>query len=486
MQNDAVELVFVPFPGMGHIRPAIDMAKLLIHTQQNLSVTLLAITFPNDSKVTSYLESFLSNNDSRMKVKLLPNDESALKNMNTMASAFFRSFIDSHKPLVRDCVQEIVGSSGSVRLAGFVVDAYSSAMADVAHEFGVPTYVLNASGAAMLGLQLHLQSLRDERGVDVTELKDSDPDLIVSAYLNPFPVKLLPFVAREKTGWSTFFLDVAKRMREAKGIIVNTFFDLEPHALESLSEDEKVPPVYLVGPLLNLNSENDQESEKEILEWLGHHPDSSVVFLCFGSAGFFPESQVKEIAYALERSGHRFLWTLRRPPTQGSFLPTDYNNPSEILPEGFLERTKSIGKVIGWAPQAAVLAHPAVGGFVSHCGWNSILESVWFGVPMATWPIYSEQQANAFQVVREMGIGVEIKMDYIIDIVDTTKIPEIVSADVIETGIRKLMIMDRHSNPARKKAEELKEQSRAALAEGGSSYSYLGRFFEQVMTNLGT
>nr|GME07913.1 anthocyanidin 3-O-glucosyltransferase 2-like [Ipomoea batatas] len=379
MQNDAVELVFVPFPGMGHIRPAIDMAKLLIHTQQNLSVTFLAITFPNDSKVTSYLESFLSNNDSRMKVKLLPNDESALKNMNTMASAFFRSFIDSHKPLVRDCVQEIVGSSGSVRLAGFVVDAYSSAMADVADEFGVPTYVLNASGAAMLGLQLHLQSLRDERGVDVTELKDSDPDLIVSAYLNPFP-----------------------------------------------------------------------ESEKEILEWLGHHPDSSVVFLCFGSAGFFPESQVKEIAYALERSGH------------------------------------SIGKVIGWAPQAAVLAHPAVGGFVSHCGWNSILESVWFGVPMATWPIYSEQQANAFQVVREMGIGVEIKMDYIIDIVDTTKIPEIVSADVIETGIRKLMIMDRHSNPARKKAEELKEQSKAALAEGGSSYSYLGRFFEQVMTNLGT
>nr|GMD90868.1 UDP-glucose flavonoid 3-O-glucosyltransferase 6-like [Ipomoea batatas] len=148
MQNDAVELVFVPFPGMGHIRPAIDMAKLLIHTQQNLSVTLLAITFPNDSKVTSYLESFLSNNDSRMKVKLLPNDESALKNMNTMASAFFRSFIDSHKPLVRDCVQEIVGSdcvneikNDVKRLGGFVVDWTCMVMMDVADEFGLPTYV---------------------------------------------------------------------------------------------------------------------------------------------------------------------------------------------------------------------------------------------------------------------------------------------------------------------------------------------------------
>ncbi|KAF2319833.1 hypothetical protein GH714_019518 [Hevea brasiliensis] len=106
----------------------------------------------------------------------------------------------------------------------------------------------------------------------------------------------------------------------------------------------------------------------------------------------------------LEHSGYRFLWSVRRPPPPGKLAsPSDYENPQEVLPEGFSERTAAIGKVIGWAPQAAILAHPAVGGFVSHCGWNSVLESLWFGVPIATWPMYGEQQFNAFEMVIELG-----------------------------------------------------------------------------------
>ncbi|KAF2293822.1 hypothetical protein GH714_005021 [Hevea brasiliensis] len=136
-------------------------------------------------------------------------------------------------------------------------------------------------------------------------------------------------------------------------------------------------------------------------------------FLCFGSMGSFSEDQVKEIACALEHSGCRFLWALRRPPLPGKLAsPSDYEDPQEVLPEGFLDRTAGIGKVIGWAPQVAILAHQAVGGFVSHCGWNSVLESIWFGVPIAAWPIYSEQQLNAFEMVFELGLAVEIKIDY--------------------------------------------------------------------------
>ncbi|KAL0008657.1 hypothetical protein SO802_010159 [Lithocarpus litseifolius] len=122
---------------------------------------------------------------------------------------------------------------------------------------------------------------------------------------------------------------------------------------------------------------------------------------------------IKEIAYALEHSGCRFLWSLRKPPPSGGIAsPSDYTNLEEILPQGFIERTQGIGKVIGWAPQVAILGHSAIGGFVSHCGWNSMLESLWFGVPIAAWPMYAEQQINAFEMMKELGLAVEVKMDY--------------------------------------------------------------------------
>nr|GMD85389.1 anthocyanidin 3-O-glucosyltransferase 2-like [Ipomoea batatas] len=492
--EDAIELVFIPTPGMGHLVSAVGTAKLLLKTRPHLSITVLIMKLPfaPDAKVKSYIDSLLADEKDNPRLKLipLPEDLAALKG-HTDKISIFRAFLDSQKTKVRDCVNEMKDSRGScgARIAGFVVDMFCTAMMDVADELGLPTYVFYTSGAAMLGLHLHLQSLRDDHGVDVTEIKDSDPDLSISTYSKPFPAKLLPAVALLKTGGSTMFLDIPVRLRQAKGILVNTFLELETHALESLSRDKRFPPIYPVGPILNLNGHQNSNSEleKQILEWLDNQPASSVVFLCFGSGGAFSEPQVKEIAYALERSGQRFLWALRKPPSPGSVVLTEYTNLEEVLPEGFLERTKSIGKVIGWAPQTAVLAHPAVGGFVSHCGWNSILESIWFGVPIATWPMCADQQANAFQLVTDIGIAVEIKMDYKIDSIDPKKnipiVPEIVSAEEIEIGITSLMDHST-SNSVRTKTKELKEKSRKALEDGGSSFNFVESFFKNVMNNL--
>ncbi|KAH7842867.1 hypothetical protein Vadar_009945 [Vaccinium darrowii] len=196
------------------------------------------------------------------------------------------------------------------------------------------------------------------------------------------------------------------------------------------------------------------------MRWLDDQPLSSVLFLCFGSMGSFEADQVRKIAQALKQSSHRFLWSIGRPPPKEKIeMPSEYQDLNQVLPEGFLERTAKIGKVIGWAPQVAVLSHKAVGGFVSHCGWNSTLESLWCGVPMATWPMYAEQQMNAFQLVRELGLAVEIKLDYKKDFRNNCSKVTLVTVDEIENGIRKLM-ENGNSEGIKQKVKEMSEKSK--------------------------
>ncbi|KAK4437420.1 UDP-glycosyltransferase 71A16 [Sesamum alatum] len=116
-----------------------------------------------------------------------------------------------------------------------------------------------------------------------------------------------------------------------------------------------------------------------------------------------------------------------------------------MLPQGFLEQTVEIGRVIGLAPQMPLLSHLAVGGFVSHGVWNSMLESVWCGIPMVVWPLGVEQQANAFLLVKDFEMEVEIKLD------NRKENDVIVAAETIEKTIKQLIDLE---NGIRVKMEE--------------------------------
>ena len=322
------------------------------------------------------------------------------------------------------------------------------------------------------------QFLHDYEGLDINEFKDSDAELEVPSFANSVPGKAFPSLMIDKeSGWAEMLLHHTRRFRNVKGILVNTFIELESHAIQSLS-GSTVPVLYPVGPILNtrMGSDGGQQDASAIISWLDDQPPSSVVFLCFGSMGSFGADQIKEIAHGLDHSWHRFLWSLRQPPLKGKMeLPSDYENIEEVLPEGFLHRTARIGKVIGWAPQVAVLAYSAVGGFVSHCGWNSLIESIWYGVPVATWPMYGEQQINAFQMIKDLGLAEEIKIDY------NMNSGYIVSACEVENGLRNLMNIN---SEVRKKKKEMQKISRKVVIDGGSSHFSLGHFIEDMMANI--
>ncbi|PPS13049.1 hypothetical protein GOBAR_AA07583 [Gossypium barbadense] len=275
----------------------------------------------------------------------------------------FGPFIKSYIPHVRNAVRDIVLMrcvSGGTRIAGLVLDLFCSPMIDIATDFSLPSYLFFTSNAAFFGLMCK------DRGY-------------------------------------TTYVKVVARFKDAKGIIINTFEELEPYALHCFSNGQN-PPLYPVGPVIELTGLSYSDSDDKVMKWLDDQPQASVVFLCFGSMGSFKTPQVKEIALGLEQSGFRFLWSLRVQPPQ--------NDASEMLPDGFLKRVQGRGMICSWAPQLKVLTHKVIGGFISHCGWNSILEILWFGVPITTWPLYAEQQLNAFKMVKELGLAVEMRLNY--------------------------------------------------------------------------
>ncbi|XP_030514160.1 anthocyanidin 3-O-glucosyltransferase 6-like isoform X1 [Rhodamnia argentea] len=477
------ELVFVPSPGFGHLVSTVEMAKLLIDRDPHVSITLLIMKPPyvSHSGIDDRTRSLANSMAARFRFVHLP-DVGPISETNPSKTRDL--YVESYKPHVREAIARLTepgSGQDSPRLAGLVVDMFCTTMIDVANELRVPSYVFFTSSAAFLGLMFHLQRQRDEQGIDSTEFRNSDTELDFPIFANKLPAKVLPTAYLVKEA-APAYIGHARRFRETKGIFVNTFAELEAHVLESLVDD-MIPPVYPVGPILNLTRSTGGPGPSnglEIMKWLDNQPRSSVVFLCFGSRGSFDADAVREFATALERCGHRFLWSLREPPPKGKVgTPRDYANLEEILPEGFLDRTVKIGKVIGWAPQVDILAHPAVGGFVSHCGWNSTLESIWFDVPIAGLPLYAEQQFNAFEMVVELDLAVEIKMEYRRDVRIQSETR--VTAEEIERGIRQVMEID---SARRKKVKEMSEKSRKALDEGGSSCSSLRRLIGDIFNNM--
>ncbi|KAJ6756702.1 GLYCOSYLTRANSFERASE [Salix purpurea] len=299
------EVVLVPIPAMGHIVALVEVAKLLVQRDDRLSTTVFIMHPTLDPSTTKYTQILAASTlPDRMQVINLPNLESIKP--ETKGRNWLTSLVKGQKSHVREYVSRIRNQSelnpDSPRIAGFIFDTFATGMKDVPNEFGVPWYVFSASGAAFIGSMLHLTALHDEQGVDLTELKNSEDELGIPCFAHPIPAKLLPSMVFEKESQTTF-LEHARILTEARGD---------------------------GGDLLS----GEFNNYTDIMEWLDDQPPLSVMFLCFGSWGSFKEKQVREIAIALEHSGHRFLWSLRKPSQNGKAKsPSDYENFQSILPE---------------------------------------------------------------------------------------------------------------------------------------------------------
>lgn len=195
-----------------------------------------------------------------------------------------------------------------------------------------------------------------------------------------------------------------------------------------------------------------------------------MLYVCFGSLCEFAESQLLEIALGLESSNICFIWVIK----SDAFL---------LLDKDFEERVKDRELIIkGWAPQVLILNHPAVGGFMTHCGWNSVLESVSSGVPMITWPLFAEQFYNGNFVLTHWKIGVGLGVESGLAWGEEEKIGVLVRRDRVEKVVSQFMINGGEEvEGMRKRASKLSELAKIAVSKGGSSYVNVGLLIDDLL-----
>ncbi|XP_022733338.1 hydroquinone glucosyltransferase-like [Durio zibethinus] len=405
-QESPLNLIIVPTPGIGHLIPLIEFAKLVVEFHK-FTVTFIV---PNDGSPMKLQRQLLLTLPETISSIFLPSvsfDDlpEDVKIESRIVLSLTRSL-----HLLKDSLKVLTQST---RVGAFVVDVFGIDAFDVAKEFGLEPYIFLTTSAMLLSLVFEMPKLDQMFSCEYRDL--------------PEPIKLpgcVPFYGRDiadslqhrKNSTYQVVLQLCKRYSLAAGIIVNSFMDLEKGAFEALMEGGRgLPAVYPVGPLIQNGSTNEvKEWSKNCLRWLDEQPGGSVLYVCFGSGGTLSHEQLNELALGLETSGQRFLWVVKNPnerAASGTYFGIDsVKDPLAFLPDGFLERTKEVGLVVpSWAPQIQVLSHCATGGFLTHCGWNSILESIVHGVPLIAWPLFAEQKMNA--VLLKDGLKVAVRVN---------------------------------------------------------------------------
>ncbi|KAG6680184.1 hypothetical protein I3842_13G028900 [Carya illinoinensis] len=450
-------IAILPSPGMGHLIPLLELAKLLaLHHDFRVTCIIPILGSPSKAMI-GVLEALPTSVDHVFLPPVCLEDDLLGAEPGIQISlTITRSF-----PSLRDVLKSLQATSP---LDAFILDTSASDALEVAKELNISPYIFFSSNATVLSLLLHLSKLDETFSC---EYKDLPEPLRLPGCIPIHGRDLIHSIQDRKSEWYRLFLLHTKRLHSVKGIIVNTFRDLEERVIKAL-EDEKgagYPPLYPIGPIIQTGSRTSNEVDgSKCLTWLDNQPGGSVLYVSFGSAGSLSNDQLNELALGLEQSGEKFLWVVRSPnngPANAAYLTNQSHDldPLAFLPEGFVERTNGQGLVVpSWAPQVQVLSHGSTGGFLTHCGWNSTLESIMNGTPLIAWPLFGEQRMNAVFLAEDLKVALRPKENE----------KGVVVREEIAQVIKGLMVGEDGKN-ARNRMKDLKIAAEKALYPEGSS-----------------
>lgn len=439
-------LVLFPCPLQGHINPMLQLATIL-HSN-GFSITIIHTQFnsPNPSNYPNF--SFQPIPDG------LTEEQACTKDFIAQISVIN---VNCRLPF-RDRLAQLVSNMPLDTITCIISDAIMHFTQGVADELKLPRIIIRTSSSISFVPFAYFPLLRNKGYIPIQDHLLEMPVM----ELPPLRVKDLPDVPTSDP--DTLHHLVANMVKEAKasrGIIWNTIEEIEAPALTRIQQEMSVP-VFPIGPLHKYSPSSFNSlltQDQSCLAWLDKQADGSVLYVSFGSLAAMNEVELEETAWGLANSEQPFLWVVR----PGSVHGMEWVQ----FPQGFEEKTEGRGCIVKWAPQEKVLAHPAVGGFWTHNGWNSTLESICEEVPMICSPCFGDQRVNARYVSHVWKIGVQIEKG--------------LERVEIEMAIKRLMV-GKEAKEIRKRIKALKEQADHCLKEGGSSHESLERLTNFILS----
>ncbi|XP_042504124.1 UDP-glycosyltransferase 73C25-like [Macadamia integrifolia] len=480
-----LHFILIPLMAQGHMIPMTDIARLL--ARQGVTITI--VTTPGNAFRFKPIIDRAA--ESGLQIQLLqlrfPSKEAGLpdgcENIDHVPTReLMENFFNATsmlRPALEQSLQEMVPHPSCI-----ISDMALPWTSHTALKFGIPRFFFNGMSSFSLLCNQNLLLYKPHESVE----SDSEPFMVpgMPHRIQLTKSQLLRTAREDEPLFQDFLIQVREGERTSDGVVINSFYELESSYVDGYQK-LMGKKAWCVGPVSLYNKEASDKADRgnkaaidevKCLEWLDSREVASVVYVCLGSLCPLAPSQLIEIGLALERSKRPFIWVIR----QGN-----KNKPSQelerwFLEEGFEERTKGRGLLIrGWAPQVLILSHRAVGGFVTHCGWNSTLEGVSAGVPMITWPMFADQFYNEKLIVQILGIGIRVGVEVPCEIGCGEKLGVYVKSEEVEKAIG--MLMDgggEEGEVVRKKAREVGELAKRAVEEGGSSHLNLSLFIQDI------
>ncbi|KAJ6671024.1 GLYCOSYLTRANSFERASE [Salix viminalis] len=448
---NALHVVAMPYPGRGHVNPMMNLCKLISVRKPDILFTFV---------VTEEWHGFIGS-DTRKPANIcfvtIPNCIPSelgrakdfpgfLKAIATKMEAPFEQLLDRLE-LPVDVI---------------IADTYLDWAVLVGNRRNIPVASLWTMSATVFSLFHHFELLK-QNGHFPVELSERGEERVDYIPGIP-PTRLVDFpTVFHGTGRQTLprDLDSVSLASKAQYLLLTSVYELEAQVIDALKV--KLPlPLYTVGPPIPYLDPKDNSSVissnhdiPDYIEWLNSQRKGSVLYVSMGSFLSVSSSQLNEIVAGVHNSGVRFLWVSRGETTL------------------FKDGCGHMGQVVPWCDQLRVLRHPAVGGFWTHCGWNSTLEAVYAGVPMLASPIFLDQTTDSKIIVEDWEIGWRVKRE--------AGSEKLVTRDEIAKLVKSFMdAKNSEVKEMRKKAKELQETCNAAIAKGGSSDTNLDSFIRGI------